>query len=85
MKRKQKKWLLGIGFDSVDGHKRITKSENFLLLGGSRETHEEMREKVIKLNEELKKRGKDIDCANPKELEEIAHDLRLHPMRKPSK
>ena len=85
MKRKQKKWLLGVGFDAKDGHKRITKSENFLLLGGSKETHEEMREKVIKLNEELKKRGKDLDRTNPKELEEIAHKLHLHPTRKSSK
>ena len=85
MKRKQKKWLLGVGFDSKDGHKRITKSENFLLLGGSKETHEEMREKVTKLNEELKKRGKDLDGTNSKELEEIAQRLQLYSVRKPSK
>ena len=70
MKRKSKKWLLGFGLDNKDGHKRVTKSENFLLIGGSKQTHEEMREKVIKLNEELKKRGKDLDRVNSKELDE---------------
>ncbi len=82
IKRKTKKWLLGVGFDHKDGHKRMTKSENFLLVGGSKETHEEMREKVIKLNEELKKRGKDLDHVNLKEFQDIAHALKLYPIKK---
>ena len=76
--------MLGVGLDHRDGHKRLTKSDNFLLIGGSKETHEEMREKMIKFNEELKKKGKDLDQANVKELEEIAHRLNLHPIRKRS-
>ena len=36
--------MMGIGFDNKDGHKRITKGENFVLVGGSEETHERMTE-----------------------------------------
>ena len=74
--------MLGVGLDSRDGHKRLTKSDNFLLIGGSKETHEEMIEKMMKFNEELQKRGKDLDHANFKELEEIAHRLKLYPIQK---
>ena len=28
--------MLGIGLDNKDGHKRITKGDNFMLVGGSR-------------------------------------------------
>ena len=82
MARKRRKWLFGVGFDHRDGHKRITKSDNFFLVGGSRETHEEMREKAIKLNEALKARGKNLDTASHKELEAVAHQLKLHPLKR---
>ena len=42
--------MLGIGLDS-DGHKRITKGENFALVGGTKETHEVMTETAMKINE----------------------------------
>jgi len=45
--------LLGVGFDNTDGHKRITKGDNFYLAGGSEETHERMTETVIKFNENI--------------------------------
>ncbi len=80
MREKKRKVLLGVGFDHKDGHKRITKSDNFLLVGGSKETHEEMREKAIKLNEVLKSKGKDLDRVSKKELESIAHKLKLSPL-----
>ncbi len=32
--------LLGVGFDSEDGHVRITKGENYDVLMGSDESHE---------------------------------------------
>ena len=52
--------LLGMGFDNKDGHVRVTKGKNFALLGGSEETHVEMQEKAIKLNEHLDKRRKTL-------------------------
>ncbi len=81
MPKKHKKWLLGLGFDHQDGHKRITHSKNFLLLGGSKETHEEMREKAIKLDEELKKISKDLNDVSKKQFDDIAHKLNWHPLK----
>ena len=82
MPTKRKKWILGVSFDDAKGHKRITKGENFLLMGGSRETHEDMREKVIKLNEQLKKKGKNLDEMNSKEFEATAHQVGLYPVKR---
>lgn len=82
MKSKKAKWLFGIGLDDSKGHKRVTKGENFYLVGGSKETHEQMTEHAIKLNESLKKIGKDLNSASKKELVEIAHKLGLNPIKK---
>jgi hypothetical protein len=68
----KKGWLLGLGLDSKDGHVRVTKGPNFALLGGSQETHESMQEKAVKFNEELDKRGKQIEECSIDELREIA-------------
>ena len=68
--------LLGIGLDS-DGHKRLTTGPNFALVGGKEETHEEMTEKVIKINEKLAARGKQLDDLSGEEWEEIAHSVGL--------
>jgi len=65
--------LLGLGLDHEDGHKRITRAEDFSLVGGSAETHERMTETAIKTFEELKSRGKTIHEVEPKELAEILH------------
>ncbi|MFT3831205.1 MAG: hypothetical protein QM691_16025 [Opitutaceae bacterium] len=63
--------LVGVGLDHHDGHKRITRSEQFTLVGGSQETHERMTETVVKTFEDLKQRGKDLREVEPKELSEI--------------
>ena len=65
--------LLGVGLDNTDGHKRITTGENFVLVGGSSETHERMAETTIKTFEELKRRDKRIETVDPRELAEILH------------
>lgn len=67
----KKSILLGVGFDS-DGHKRITTGHNFALVGGSRETHEEMTEKVIKINEKLTAKGKRLEEVSAEEFDDIA-------------
>jgi hypothetical protein len=63
--------LLGVGLDGKDGHKRITRGEKFLLVGGSEETHERMTETVVKTFEELKQRGKPLEAVESQELGEI--------------
>ena len=77
LSRLSKKILLGMGFDNKDGHVRVTKGKNFALLGGSEETHVEMQEKAIKLNERLDKRRKTLDNISEKEFCDIANDIGL--------
>lgn len=67
--------MIGIGLDHHDGHKRITKSDDFLLVGGSSETHERMTETSIKTMEELKRRGKHLGGISREELAEIIHKV----------
>ena len=68
--------LLGIGLDS-DGHKRITTGPNFALVGGSKETHQEMTEKVVRINEKLDAQGKRLEEVSEAEFEDIAHSVGL--------
>lgn len=72
-KRQPKKsaGLLGVGLDNEDGHKRITTGDQFVLVGGSQETHERMTETVVKTFEELKRRDKRLENVDPRELAEI--------------
>ena len=65
--------LVGLGLDNSDGHKRITKGEQFTLVGGSDETHGRMTETVVKTFETLKTRGKQLQTVEPQELAEIIH------------
>ena len=68
--------MLGVGLDS-DGHKRLTRGENFALVGGSQETHEQMTEKAVKINEKLKERGKHLEEVSHEEFDDIAHEVGL--------
>jgi hypothetical protein len=63
--------LLGLGLDGKDGHKRITQSEKFTILGGSEHTHEAMTETVVKTFETLKRKGKELEEVAPEELKDI--------------
>jgi hypothetical protein len=74
---RRKAWLLGVGLDS-DGHKRLTTGPNFVLAGGSEETHEVMTEKAIKINEKLAAKGKQLEEVSHDEFDEIAHSVGLH-------
>ena len=75
-KKKRKASILGIGLDS-DGHKRLTKGDNFTLIGGTEETHDAMTEKAIKINEKLKARGKQLDNVSHQEFNDIAEEVGL--------
>jgi len=71
----------GIGLDNSDGHVRITKMENFRLLGGSQETHEHMQEKAIRFNERLKRHDKRVTDLSVKQFVELAGEVGMigHP------
>lgn len=75
-KSKRKAVLVGVGLDA-DGHKRITTGPNFAMVGGSEGTHEGMVEKAIKINEHLKRRGKDLAEVSREEFDDIAHSVGL--------
>jgi hypothetical protein len=74
--KKRKAMMLGVGLDS-DGHKRVTTGDNFALVGGSQDTHEQMTEKAIKINEKLKARGKQLEQVSHEEFDDIAHEVGL--------
>ena len=75
MQRNNNHSLLGVGFDNSDGHKRVTKGDNFYLVGGSEETHERMTETAIKVNEKLAKKGRSIRTASDEELRDVFGEL----------
>lgn len=74
--KKKKALMLGVGLDS-DGHKRVTTGENFALVGGSKETHEAMTEKALKINEKLASKGKQLEDVSGEEFDDIAHSVGL--------
>ena len=43
-KKPPKAGFLGVGLDNEDGHTRLTRGDNFVLYGGSDETHGRMQE-----------------------------------------
>jgi hypothetical protein len=65
--------LLGIGLDNTDGHKRITRAEDILLVGGSEETHEHMQDVAIHFTQQLKDRGKRLADASAEEVIDLLH------------
>ena len=65
--------LIGIGLDNSDEHKRLTRSEEMLLVGGSQETHEKMQDVAIRFSESLKKSGKPLRETGAKEVVELLH------------
>jgi hypothetical protein len=67
--------LLGLAFDAADGHKRITRGTNFLLAGGSEQTHTLMRETILKVNERLDERGQKLADVSVDELRELIDDV----------
>ncbi|HUD83048.1 MAG TPA: hypothetical protein VMQ67_06075 [Candidatus Saccharimonadales bacterium] len=75
-KKKKTALMLGVGLDS-DGHKRVTTGPNFALVGGTRETHDAMTEKALKINEKLAARGKRLHEISRAEFDDIAHSVGL--------
>ena len=76
-KPQHKALMLGVGLDS-DGHKRLTTGPNFILAGGSEETHEVMTEKASKINEKLAAKGKQLEEVTHEEFDDIASSVGLH-------
>ena len=73
--KKKQAALVGLAFDAEDGHKRLTRGKNFVLAGGSQETHEIMQETAIKVNEHLDRRGRQMADLTLPELRDICESI----------
>lgn len=80
--RKGKAMMLGVGLDG-DGHKRVTTGPDFALVGGSKETHDQMTEKAVKITEKLAKKGKSLQNVSHEEFDEVAHEVGLRRVEPP--
>jgi hypothetical protein len=67
--------LLGMAFDSEDGHTRLTRGKNFVLCGGSEETHSVMQETAAKVNEHLDRRGQRLEDVSLSQLRDICESI----------
>lgn len=65
--------LIGLGLDNKDEHQRITRGDEFLLVGGSQETHERMQDVAIHLTESLKAKGRRLQDAPVEEVVDLMH------------
>ena len=65
--------LMGLGLDG-DDHARVTKGDDFVLLGGSERTHGRMVDGVMKFQETLRKMGTDLQRASRDQVLEAAHE-----------
>ena len=67
--------LLGLAFDADDSVKRITRGPNFLLAGGSADTHGRLQETAVKINEHLDRAGKQLADVSIGELRDIVAEI----------
>ncbi len=67
--------LVGLAFDAEDGHTRLTRGKNFVLCGGSDETHSLMQETATKVNEHLDRQGRRLVDLTVGELRDICDSV----------
>jgi hypothetical protein len=75
VRKKSKAALVGLAFDAEDGHTRLSRGKNFLLCGGSEETHGVMQETALKINEHLDRKGRRLEDATINELRDICESI----------
>jgi hypothetical protein len=68
--------FLGVGLDNEDDHRRLTRTEYFMLLGGSQETHERMQDTAIRFTEGLERSGRRLEEASLEQILELFHRAR---------
>src|SRR5215471_18276169 len=64
--------LIGLGLDNADDHNRLTRGDHSLIFGGSAETHAEMQETALRMEEQLSQWGRQLGDLDPAELAELA-------------
>lgn len=66
--------IIGVGLDGEDGHKRLTRTGEMVLVGGSEETHQRMQETAIRFAEALEDRGRKLQETPPREALEMLRE-----------
>jgi hypothetical protein len=64
--------LIAFGLDGRDDDHHVTRSDQGLIVGGSAETHAEIQETVLRMEEELDRRGQNLGDLDPEELADLA-------------
>jgi hypothetical protein len=64
--------LLGVGLDASDGHRRVTTGRDFVLVGGSHDTHARMQDLVVRMSETLERQGRCFAELTHGEFEDLA-------------
>jgi len=69
--------LIGFGLDGDDDQNRVTRGSRCLVIGGSAETHAEMRETMTRIELELETMHRELGELTPAELAELAFRVDL--------
>lgn len=69
--RRRRGFLVGVRVDGEEGQSRVSKGEDFLALGGTKEGHEHLRETVAEISDEVKRRGRSLAEVRREEFREI--------------
>jgi hypothetical protein len=64
--------LIGLGLDNSDDQNRLTRGDQSLIFGGSAETHAEMQQTALRMEQELDRRGRQLGDLDPAELADLA-------------
>jgi hypothetical protein len=67
--------LLGVGFDTEDGHIRVTQSDVYHVLMGSGETHTELQNICRRIDESIKASGRVLSDYSPEEFLKMFQEL----------
>ena len=67
--------LLGVGFDTEDGHVRITKGESYDVLMGSDESHEYLQQLIRKIEDALAEHNLSLDDLTPEEFADFVKKI----------
>ncbi|MDG3005082.1 hypothetical protein [Paludisphaera mucosa] len=69
--------IIGFGLDGGDDLQRLTRSAQCLVVGGSEETHDAMREAVIRIELELEAMQRELGDLDADDLAELAFRVDL--------
>jgi hypothetical protein len=64
--------LLGVGLDHADGCQRLTRGDDFVLVGGSAETHARLQALALRMREFLHCSGRTFADLTAREFEDLA-------------